>query len=40
MIANAMNIMRVGGYYQDVVLGVFVVFFVFVYGRLMGPGSN
>ena len=40
MIANAMNIMRIGGYYQDVVLGVFVVFFVFVYGRLMRPGSN
>lgn len=31
MITNAMNMMRVGGYYQDISLGIFVVFFVFVY---------
>lgn len=40
MIANAMNIMRIGGYYQDIVLGLFVILFVFVYGSLMRPGKS
>ncbi len=34
MIANAMNIMRVSGYYQDILLGLFVVLSVFVYGKI------
>ncbi len=38
MIANAMNMMRVSGYYQDILLGIFVVLSVFVYGKIAKHG--